>query len=301
MVAVGSRGGSAFAGLRLGRPEPTALLYVLTAAVTLGLAGTWAVAVLLHRRRAGPDHTGGPTRAVNPRRVFPVVVVAVALVGLLGISRLDLATAPPPTGAERSHSGGREGVPLNFSDDRSPPVRRGEGVVKGPTGPMADRPLQVGAALLVLVVGGLALAWWWVGHRSRAGDEGLADGIDAEAARGTVLRSIEAMLSDPDPKTAIIGAYARLLEGLAASGVPRRAYEGPVEHLRRALTHLRVRPGPIRRLVSLFEVARFSTRDLTVEHRDQALEALREVAADLGPGTVTAPESVMSPSSGAGS
>jgi hypothetical protein len=144
------------------------------------------------------------------------------------------------------------------------------------------RPVPLAAAILVLVLGGAVLAWWWVGKRSAARTEAAAVTIDAEGARGTVLRSIEAMLADPDPNTAVIGAYARLLEGLAESGVPRWKYEGPVEHLRRALTHLRVRPGPMRRLVDLFEVARFSTVTLTHEHRDEALAALREVASDLG-------------------
>jgi len=299
LVAVGARGGSAIASLRLGRPDPTALLYVLVAAVIVGVTGAWAVASLLRRRQADPGHGGGRSPGMTLRRVFPGAVVAIALVGLLSISRMDLAVEPPPTGVERPHSGGREGVPLNFLDDRGSPVRAGEGA-QGPTSPVADdRPMQVGVALLVLLVGGAALAWWWVGRRRRAATEALAAEIDAEAARSTVLRTIEAMLSDPDPKTAIIGAYARLLEGLAAWGVPRRSYEGPVEHLRRALARLPVRPGPIRRLVGLFEVARFSTHALTVDHRDDALEALRQVAADLGGGAVALPETARASVDGA--
>ena len=299
LVAVGARGGSAIASLRLGRPDPTALLYVLAAAVTAGVTGAWAVASLLRRRRADPDDGGGRSRGMSLRRVFPGAVAAIALVGLLGISRMDLAVEPPPTGAQRPHSGGREGVPLIFLDDRSSPLRAGEGA-KGPSAPVADdRPVQMGVALLVLLVGGAAVAWWWVGRRRRAATEALAAEIDAEAARGTVLRSIEAMLADPDPKTAIIGAYARLLEGLAAWGVPRLPYEGPVEHLRRALARLRVRPGPIRRLVGLFEVARFSTHALTVRHRDEALEALHQVASDLGGGAVALPETARASVGGA--
>jgi hypothetical protein len=89
------------------------------------------------------------------------------------------------------------------------------------------------------------------------------------------------MLADPDPSTAIIGAYARLLEGLAACDVGRREHEAPLEHLRRTLTILRVRPEPLRQLIGLFEVARFSTHSLTGSHRDQALSALRAAATDL--------------------
>ncbi|WP_203962810.1 DUF4129 domain-containing protein [Actinocatenispora thailandica] len=102
-----------------------------------------------------------------------------------------------------------------------------------------------------------------------------------EAMAATVHGSIDAMLADPDPRTAIIGAYARLLEGLAACGLARYDHEAPMEHLRRVLLGLRVRPEPLRALTELFERARFSPHPLTVDDRDAALAALREAAADL--------------------
>lgn len=92
---------------------------------------------------------------------------------------------------------------------------------------------------------------------------------------------IDSMLADPDPKTAIIGAYARLLEGLAACDAARRDHEAPIEHLQRALSILPVGPRPLRQLTGLFEIARFSTHRLTESHRDQALDALHAASADL--------------------
>jgi hypothetical protein len=283
VVAVGSAGDSTWATLRFGRPDPVALALVLTAAMVLGIAGAWAAATLLHRRALDSEggSIGTPGRSVDTRRVVPWAVVAVALLGLLGISRLDLGTPRPGPAAQDERGPGLEGRPLNFWDTRSPPVRATE-AEHSSVGLLDRRPVPMAAALLVLVVGGAVLAWWWVGKRRRQAAQELFESIDTEAARHTVLRSIEAMLADPDPDTAVIGAYARLLEGLAASGVPRLDFEGPVEHLGRALTHLRVRPGPVRRLVALFQVARFSTRALTLDDRDEALAALRLVAADLG-------------------
>ena len=102
-----------------------------------------------------------------------------------------------------------------------------------------------------------------------------------EAMAAMVGRSIDAMLADPDPRTAIIGAYARLLEGLAACGLARYDHEAPMEHLRRVLLGLRVRPEPLQVLTELFERARFSPHPLTDEDRDVALAALRDAAADL--------------------
>jgi hypothetical protein len=101
------------------------------------------------------------------------------------------------------------------------------------------------------------------------------------AAHAAVIHSIDAMLAAPDNRTAIIGAYARLLEELEAIGASRRSYEGPTEHLHRVLSVLEVGPVPLRTLVRLFEVARFSEHSLNATHREEALGALREVARSL--------------------
>lgn len=288
LVVLGAAGASAFGSLRQGRPDPTALLLVLAGAVALGTSGAWVWARLLSRPESSPDSEGGHPGSVGFRRVFPGAVVAVALIGLLGISSLHLGIAAPPTGVGQPGGHGRRGRPLAFEDDRTSAVLASGPRTSGVAGRMDHRPIPVGAAVLVLLLGSAAMIWWVRKRHGEGAGEPLG-GIDAEAARGSILRSIEAMLSDPDPKTAIIGAYARLLEGLAAAGVPRHAYEAPQEHLRRALTRLRVRSGPAGRLVALFEVARFSTHSLTARHRDQALAALREVASELGRATEPRP------------
>lgn len=292
VVSAGAGGGSAFAPLRFGKPSSAGLVLVLTIAVAVGVMGSWSLALLFRRGAPGADQARGRPlpSATALRRAFPSAVAMVALVGLLGIARLNLGIEVP-VGVEQSDREGRLGRPLVFWDDRDGSVRASE-----PDDPLLvpvldSRAVPMAAALLFLVVGGAALAWWLLGERARDAEAG-ADGIDTEAARSTVLRSIEAMLSDPDPSTAIIGAYALLLEGLATSGVPRWDYEGPVEHLRRALDHLPVRSGPVERLVSLFQVARFSTQALTVAHRDEALSALHAVAADLDDKTTAPSESI---------
>jgi hypothetical protein len=146
------------------------------------------------------------------------------------------------------------------------------------------------AVLVALLAAGVVVAAR--GPRRRpapapAEPDKLAHARDAMAA--TVVGSIDAMLADPDPRTAIIGAYARLLEGLAACGLARHPYEAPMEHLRRVLAELRVRPEPLRALAGLFERARFSPHPLADTDRVAALAALREAAADL---TAMAPAGV---------
>ena len=92
-----------------------------------------------------------------------------------------------------------------------------------------------------------------------------------------------ALLYDPDPRRAIIAAYARLLAVLDSAGQARLAHEGPREHLARALEHVRVRPSAVTTVVGLFEIARFSSHPLTDEHRSEALAALDDARADLAP------------------
>ncbi|HEY3504412.1 MAG TPA: DUF4129 domain-containing protein [Actinocatenispora sp.] len=139
-----------------------------------------------------------------------------------------------------------------------------------------------GAVVVALLAAGAVVLVRGLGRRPTvvpAAPDELAQAREAMAA--TMVGSIDAMLADPDPRTAVIGAYARLLEGLAACGLARHAYEAPMEHLRRVLLDLRVRPEPLRALTELFERARFSPHPLTDADRAAALAALREAAADL--------------------
>jgi hypothetical protein len=137
----------------------------------------------------------------------------------------------------------------------------------------------VGAVVLAAVVAVAVV----VGRRQRPAPAAAPDEFAQarEAMAATVVGSIDAMLAGPDPRTAVIGAYARLLEGLAACGLARHDHEGPMEHLHRVLLGLRVRPEPLQALTELFERARFSPHPLTADDRDAALAALRHAAADL--------------------
>ncbi len=99
-----------------------------------------------------------------------------------------------------------------------------------------------------------------------------------EAGLAGVLRS---MLADPDPRTSVIGAYARLLTALAEAGFPRREEEGPHEHLWRCLGPLGVRRQPVHRLAELFVRARFTPHPVTEDHRQAAISALADAVADL--------------------
>jgi len=131
-----------------------------------------------------------------------------------------------------------------------------------------------------------------LGPRNRRDGVALFEDIDVEAAADVFDRA--ASLPDGlDPRSAIIAAYALLLDGLGDVGCGRRPDEAPEEHLRRSLVTLGIDAEHMRLVVDTFLVARFSTHPLTAVDADGVRSALREVgtqlrAADRGRETVGA-------------
>ena len=99
------------------------------------------------------------------------------------------------------------------------------------------------------------------GNRGRPAT--LEEDLDVEAAADSFDDSAGSIGDDDDPRTAIIAAYARLLDGLAEVGCARLPYEAPEEHLHRSLVALGVSPEPMSVVVDKFLVARFSTHPVT--------------------------------------
>jgi hypothetical protein len=95
------------------------------------------------------------------------------------------------------------------------------------------------------------------------------------AAGSAFAASLADLEAEPDPRRAIVAAYARLLDGLDAAGFGRHPAEAPEEHLRRVLEQLRVPPAPLHTLVALFAEARFSEHPLTAGHKQTAIDAFR--------------------------
>ena len=110
--------------------------------------------------------------------------------------------------------------------------------------------------------------------------EPVYEDVDVAAAADVFERA--ASLGDgPDPRAAIIAAYARLLDGLGDVGCARQPHEAPEEHLRRSLVTLGVEAEHMRLVVDTFLVARFSSHPLTHADVDRVRSALREVGTQL--------------------
>lgn len=293
LVAVASQGTPVWMLLREGRPNRAEILADVAGLWGLGIVAAAAVTVFVHGTIIARQ-PGAPPLRTTLLRALPITTVALAALSLLAIARTDLGggAETADAAARATSSSDRRGELLGILDRRNTPVTEGEGSAEAddPVGIPLDPGLPFPPLVMVVGVVAAALAgataWRWYRARSAHALRSLDDhGEPAEprrdAVQGTVADTIDAMLADPDPNTAVIGAYARLLDGLAACGAGRRDHEAPMEHLHRVLTVLRVRPEPLRRLTELFEIARFSTRPLDAADRERALDALRAVSEDL--------------------
>jgi hypothetical protein len=117
--------------------------------------------------------------------------------------------------------------------------------------------------------------------------------------------TLEDLEREPDPRKAVIGAWARMEAGLAAAGLPRHPSEAPFEYAARVLeTALdpanRVTPSSVHRLTGLFERAKFSQHDIGEGDRDQAIAALRAVRRELAEAVERAAQAEAAASAGEG-
>jgi hypothetical protein len=139
-------------------------------------------------------------------------------------------------------------------------------------------PAIVTVALILLAIGA-----WWYGRRSRkrARGELVPEGGLAIDFAAAVDESLDDLRAEPDPRRAVIAAYARLERVLASHRLPRRPAEAPLEYLSRMLDDLSVRPEAARRLTNLFERAKFSQHEVGMEMKEEAISALETVRDDL--------------------
>jgi hypothetical protein len=108
---------------------------------------------------------------------------------------------------------------------------------------------------------------------------------DPDAMRVTVAEVLEETLDDlirePDPRKAVIVAYGRMERTLAARGFPRDEHEAPGEYLERILDVVGASGHSVRRITKLFERARFSEHDIDQAMKDDAIESLTGLRAEL--------------------
>ena len=103
----------------------------------------------------------------------------------------------------------------------------------------------------------------------------------AEAVVAVLDDTLDDLRDERDPRRAVIAAYARMEDVMAAHGLARRPAETPYEYLARVLTDLRASESSAKRLTDLFEWAKFSTHDVTERMRLEAISCLTELRDEI--------------------
>ena len=102
-----------------------------------------------------------------------------------------------------------------------------------------------------------------------------------QLARQAVAASLEAVRNEPDPRRAVIRAYATMEGTLGEHGLGRLRSETALEYLARTIASLQVSDRPVRGLTDLFERAKFTPRLIDQQMKSDAVSALETLADDL--------------------
>jgi len=163
---------------------------------------------------------------------------------------------------------------------RTKPARQKKTKPSNTGGASFDWTLAIGL-LGLLIVGG---ALYYVRARARPMPEPLVMPEDVKTELSIAISdAIDDLEREPDPRRAVIAAYARMEGVLARRGHGRKPAETPFEYLSRILLSLRVRAGAVRDLTELFERAKFSTHEIDETMKRRAISSLVSVRDDLRP------------------
>jgi len=135
--------------------------------------------------------------------------------------------------------------------------------------------------ILALLAAAACLAWWASRRARRRALRSVDDPSPALVLAEVLDETLDDLRDEPDPRRAVIGAYARMERGLAAAGVPRHDAEAPGEYLERVLVEVQVSARAAGRLTALFSWARFSRHDVEEGMKHEAIETLEQVRDEL--------------------
>jgi Domain of unknown function (DUF4129) len=243
---------------------------LLIAAAAEAVLACLMVALLVRRSRAPED----AMIAARLRRILTYIVgialVAIPVGYVLDVSaHVHLAPRPARAGGTRSRS-----APV--------PVPRSHLV--------SDRIvivilLALVAAALIYVIARFIATYrgTWTGWRRRAGSAAIepSAGDDEDSLREAVESGQSALRLLDDARAAIIACYAAMEQALARAGAARAVADTPYELLLRAADRDLIRTDAATRLTALFCEARFSSHPMPPARRDDARQALNELAASL--------------------
>ena len=212
-------------------------------------------------RRTDPEMVAARRRA--RRRLFAICLVVAAIVvyySRTGQNPLDFLHVHNPF-AGRQH-GPDKAHPV--------PAHHGDG--------FATIDWVIAGLTWVLLVGGSVVALRRMRtRRAAARAAAAAAGYDADEPPDLGLDRLRA---EPDPRRAVIGAYALMDRVMADRALGRRRSEAPLEYLGRMTAAGYARITALGRLTRLYARARFSTHPIDRGMQAEAVDAVETIAAE---------------------
>ncbi|MEO5576539.1 MAG: DUF4129 domain-containing protein [Gaiellaceae bacterium] len=263
-VAIAARGSTSSGDGATRKPSDALLDVLFTLYLVAIVAGAVLFVYLLLLHRRAKVERGQARR----RSVLEMLATMFLLAGAATLLARRLADWQRPAPIEPEEAIGQPtSLPTETAIQPTPTSYEAE---------IAWLPVLVTFALIVLA----AVAWVLAGRARRRARGEVGSGLAAAVVQA-VDESLDDLRAEPDPRRAVIAAYARLERVLAAHGLPRRPAEAPLEYLGRMLAELAVSDRAARALTDLFERAKFSQHAVGAEMKDQAIAALETVRDDL--------------------
>ncbi|MCY7301836.1 MAG: DUF4129 domain-containing protein [Thermoleophilia bacterium] len=147
-----------------------------------------------------------------------------------------------------------------------------------------------GPVLVVIVLLAIATGAWYLSRRARRQRLEPREEVLLPALADVIEGTLDDLRAESNPRRAVIAAYARMEQALAAYGLPRGAAEAPDEYLQRILSDLEVSHRATSRLTALFAWAKFSSHDVAPEMKLEAIQALEAGHAELRAAEILAEE-----------
>ena len=240
--------------------------YVALAVGTVALLA----GLLVNRGKPRKLEAGGPVRkkelAPSPwwANVLGLVVIGTMLAIQVAVVISYIAEL------QRLAAGGRRG--------------EGEGIFSGLDPSLFDPRSRdlTSLTIALVIVTGLAVVVVAFAIRARLRDDrrnGTGAGDRRATTAAAVELSLDALRREPDPRRAVIAAYAAMERSLSDAGFGRRRSEAPFEYLRRVLAAPQRAADEVRTITHLFQHAKFSQHAVDESMRAGAIDALERIRA----------------------
>ena len=260
LVAIAARSYQPFGGEPGGERAASTVFLDSLFTIVLVLGAALAL-ILLYTRIRMPRQAKGKGSSTYSGLLAFLLIFGFAMIGGRGLLQYDRQPANEQGSAAALATEVRPGQPVPVKEpDRNPRV---------------IWPLAVGLGALIAAVIGVAV----IVERRRSRRDGRTTPELEELGRA-LDEAIDDLRRDPDPRRAVIAAYARMEQALTVYGLPRKPAEAPYEYLHRVARELEAE-GPVVALTELFEVAKFSEHSVDEGMRGRAIDALTAVRREV--------------------